>query len=141
MEDCLHLNVFTPVLSPQERATQSLPVMVWIHGGGFFSGAGTTTVYGPDHFVDHPQGHGFILVSINYRVGPFGFFTLEDESAPGNIGLRDQVQALEWVRDNIGGFGGDPGDVTLFGESAGSMCIVYLMCTPRAKVCYRLVIG
>ena len=92
------------------------PVMVWIHGGAFVSGSGTFWDYGPQYFMES----GVILVSINYRLGPLGFLSTATEELPGNLGLWDQALALAWVRDNIRYFGGDPGRVTLLGESAGS---------------------
>ena len=92
------------------------PVMVWIHGGAFVSGSGTFWDYGPQYFMEA----GVIIVTINYRLGPLGFLSTATEELPGNLGLWDQALALAWVRDNIRYFGGDPGRVTLFGESAGS---------------------
>ena len=90
--------------------------MVWIHGGAFVSGSGTFWDYGPQYFMDH----GVILVTMNYRLGPLGFLSTATGELPGNLGLWDQSLALTWVQDNIQYFGGDPGQLTLFGESAGS---------------------
>ena len=90
--------------------------MVWIHGGAFVSGSGTFWDYGPQYFMEA----GVIIVTINYRLGPLGFLSTATEELPGNLGLWDQALALHWVQDNIRYFGGDPGQVTLFGESAGS---------------------
>ena len=92
------------------------PVMVWIHGGAFVSGSGTFWDYGPQYFMER----GVIVVSINYRLGPLGFLSTATEELPGNLGLWDQSLALTWLRDNIQYFRGDPGQLTLFGESAGS---------------------
>jgi para-nitrobenzyl esterase len=130
-EDCLYLNVWTPAQSPEER----LPVMVWIHGGAFATGAGSLHLY---------DGHklakkGVVLVTINYRLGPFGFMAhpLLSEESPhgvsGNFGLLDQIAALKWVQRNIEAFGGDPGLVTVFGESAGGMSICDLLVSPLAE--------
>ena len=86
--------------------------MVWIHGGGFFAGSASPAFYGPEHLLDHD----IILVSINYRVGPLSFLTLENDELPGNLALRDQILALEWIQENIKYFGGDPDKVTIAGE-------------------------
>ena len=129
-EDCLYLNVWTPARSPDD----GLPVMVWIHGGGFTSGSASQSLYDGASLARR----GVVVVSVNYRLGAFGFLAhpaLSAESADGvsgNYGLRDQVAALEWVRDNIAGFGGDPERVTAFGESAGGMSVAYLMTSPAA---------
>ncbi len=128
-EDCLYLNVQTPALDDGRR-----PVMVWIHGGGFTSGAGSIPWYDGARFVQHGD---VVVVTINYRLGALGWLHLgevdPDHRASGNHGLLDQCAALEWVRDNIAAFGGDPGQVTIFGESAGGMSVATLMGTPRAK--------
>ena len=94
---------------------QSAPVMVWIHGGAFWSGSGTFSDYGPQYFMDT----GVVVVTLNYRLGPFGFLTTGTEELPGNMGLWDQSLALHWVQENIKHFGGDSDQLTLFGESAG----------------------
>ncbi|XP_049861359.1 fatty acyl-CoA hydrolase precursor, medium chain-like isoform X4 [Schistocerca gregaria] len=122
-EDCLYLNVFTPELRPKEL----LPVMVWIHGGGFMEGSATTYEYG--YLMDYDV----VVVAINYRLGPLGFLSTGDEASPGNYGFKDQVAALRWVKENIEAFGGDPGSVTIFGESAGGASTHYLMLSPLAK--------
>ncbi|XP_015597091.1 esterase FE4 isoform X1 [Cephus cinctus] len=113
-EDCLYLNVYTPQLP--SNSTASLPVMVYIFGGGFVVGAARIDLYGPNFIMDHDV----VLVTINYRLGPLGFMTTGDKEAPGNFGLKDQILALRWVQSNIGAFGGDPNQVTLFGNSAGA---------------------
>lgn len=129
-EDCLYLNVWSPAESPEER----LPVMVWIHGGAFKSGSGSLPIYDGRHLAEK----GVVLVTINYRLGALGFLAhrlLSKESphgVSGNYGLLDQIAALEWVRDNIASFGGDPGNVTIFGESAGGMSVLDLMASPLA---------
>jgi para-nitrobenzyl esterase len=138
-EDCLTLNIWTPATSERDR----LPVMVWIHGGGFQAGAGAE----PRHDGEAFARKGVVLVTFNYRLGVFGFFShpeLTKESgrnASGNYGLLDQVAALQWVRDNIAAFGGDPGNVTIFGESAGSMAVSTLMASPVARGLFHKAIG
>jgi para-nitrobenzyl esterase len=130
-EDCLYLNVWTNA----EDAQAGLPVMVWIHGGGWSSGASNGRVYDGEAFA----ANGVVLVSVNYRMNGFGFMahpalSAESENGvSGNYGILDHVAALEWVRDNIAGFGGDPSNVTIFGESAGGASVYALLATPRAK--------
>ena len=136
-EDCLTLNVWTRA----EHVDEAVPVMVWIHGGGLTVGSGDAY---PGELL---TSKGVVLVTINYRLGPFGFLALpelgtESESgASGNQGIRDQIAALEWVRDNIAQFGGDPGAVTIFGESAGSMSVSFLQASPLARGLFHRVIG
>ncbi|KAJ0173899.1 hypothetical protein K1T71_010045 [Dendrolimus kikuchii] len=120
-EDCLTLNIYTPL-----EVTEPLPVMVFIHGGGFRDGSGTPFIYGPDYLIQH----GVILVTFNYRVEILGFLCLGIKEAPGNAGLKDQVAALKWIKENISQFGGDPDNVTIFGESAGSASVLYHMLSP-----------
>ena len=130
-EDCLTLNVWKP-LHPSKRA---LPVMVWIHGGGLVNGSGTAALYDGSAFARRDV----VLVTINYRLGRFGFFahpalTAETPQGPlGNYGLMDQIAALRWVQRNIAAFNGDPRDVTVFGESAGGVSVNHLMLAPAAK--------
>ncbi len=128
-EECLHLNVFTPAADDAAR-----PVMVWIHGGAFFMGSGSSPMYDGVSLVERGD---IVLVTINYRLGAFGFLELgwldEDLAGSANCGLLDQVAALEWVRENIAAFGGDPGNVTIFGESAGSMSVTGLLAMDTAK--------
>ena len=130
-EDCLYLNVWTPATSSQPH----LPVMVWIYGGGFAAGSASE----PRQDGENLAKKGVVVVSFNYRLGVFGFFShpeLTQESghnASGNYGLLDQVAALEWVQKNIAAFGGDPGNVTIFGESAGSFSVSALMASPLAQ--------
>ncbi|MCX5383093.1 carboxylesterase/lipase family protein [Streptomyces sp. NBC_00083] len=126
-EDCLNLNVW----APQPAPGGGLPVMVWIHGGAFANGSGSSTAYDGSAFARD----GVVFVSINYRLGADGFLRLPDR--PDNRGLLDQIAALEWVRDNIEAFGGDPGQVTVFGESAGAMSIGALLSMPRARGLFR----
>ncbi|MCP2340123.1 carboxylesterase/lipase family protein [Actinomadura rupiterrae] len=115
-EDCLNLNVWTP-----DPGGSGLPVMVWIHGGAFRNGSGAVPIYSGANFARD----GVVCVTLNYRLGVEGFGHFPD--APSNRGLRDQISALEWVRDNIAGFGGDPDNVTVFGESAGAMSVNTLL--------------
>ncbi|CAB0030891.1 unnamed protein product [Trichogramma brassicae] len=124
-DDCLYLNVYTNAID----GSKLRPVLVWIHGGGFIFGSGEDDFYGADYFMRKDV----VLVTFNYRLGVLGFLNLEDEIAPGNQGLKDQVIALEWVRDNISNFGGDPENVTIFGESAGGASVHYLTLSPLAR--------
>src|SRR5271167_3572111 len=129
-EDCLYLNVWTPALDGKRR-----PVMVWIHGGAFTIGSGSQPLY--DGSVLARRGD-VVVVTVNYRLGPLGFLRLADVTngkipATGNEGILDQVAALRWVRDNIGEFGGDPGNVTIFGESAGGMSVGTILAMPSAR--------
>ncbi len=138
-EDCLTLNVWTPV----NAKPGSLPVMVWIYGGGFNSG-GTSESRQDGQFLAR---RNVVVVSMNYRLGIFGFFAhpeLTAESphhASGNYGLLDQTAALLWVQKNIAGFGGDPNNVTIFGESAGSIAVSALMASPLARGLFNKAIG
>jgi para-nitrobenzyl esterase len=138
-EDCLTLNIWTPAKGGSDR----LPVMVWIHGGGFQAGAGAENRHDGEAFARK----NVVLVSINYRLGIFGFFAHPEltkesgRSASGNYGMLDQVAALRWVKDNIAAFGGDPGNVTIFGESAGSLSVSALMASPLAKGLFQKAIG
>jgi para-nitrobenzyl esterase len=129
-DDCLNLNVWTPDPGPAR-----LPVMVWIHGGSFTNGSGAVPTYDGSRFARD----GVVCVTVNYRLGVEGFARLA--GAPDNRGLLDQVAALEWVRENIAGFGGDPHHVTIFGESAGAMSVVSLLSMPRAEGLFRRVIA
>jgi para-nitrobenzyl esterase len=138
-EDCLTLNVWTG--APSSSAKQ--PVMVWIHGGGFVAGAGSE----PRQDGSRLAAKGVVVVSMNYRLGLMGFFAhpeLSKESpykASGNYGFLDQIAALQWVQKNIAAFGGDPGNVTIFGESAGSFAVSMLMASPLAKGLFHKAIG
>jgi para-nitrobenzyl esterase len=133
-EDCLFLNIWTPGLDNVRR-----PVMVWIHGGAFTMGSGSDPMFDSDVL---PKRGNIVLVTINYRLGMLGFLRLKDVTggkipATGNEGLMDQVAALKWVKNNIAAFGGDPANVTVFGESAGGMSIGCLMAMPAAKGLFR----
>jgi len=129
-EDCLFLNIWTPGLDSAKR-----PVMVWIHGGGFTQGSGSTVGYNGRKLANRGNT---VVVTVNYRLGTLGFMNLNEVTggkipAKGNEGLLDQIAALEWVRDNIAAFGGDPANVTIFGESAGGMSCGCLLAMPRAR--------
>lgn len=133
-EDCLYLNVWAPAPAPDA----ALPVMVWIHGGAFQQGSGANPVFVRG---DLPQ-HGVVLVTINYRLGPFGFMahpglSAEAQGASGNYGLQDMAAALRWVGRNIAAFGGDPARVTVFGQSAGAHGVIALMASPEARGLFR----
>lgn len=138
-EDCLYLNVWTSSRQPGQR----LPVMVWIYGGGFQAGSASE----PRQDGERLSRLGVVVVSLNYRLGVFGFMahpalTAESStSSSGNYGLLDQVAALKWVQQNIGAFGGDPGNVTIFGESAGSFSVSALVASPLAKGLIHKAIG
>lgn len=138
-EDCLYLNVWTGAKSPQEGR----PVMVWIHGGALTRGSGSTAIYDGEELAKQ----GVVLVTINYRLGVFGFLahpelTQEsDRHSSGNYGILDQIAALEWVQKNIMNFGGDPKRVTIFGESAGSWSVNALVASPLAKGLFSRAIG
>ncbi|XP_059048808.1 esterase FE4-like [Achroia grisella] len=125
-EHCLILNVYTPL---NTNSNSSLPVMVFIHGGGYFEGSAGGFVYGPQYLVSK----GIILVTINYRLNIQGFLCLRTKDAPGNAGMKDQVAALKWVQRNVKAFGGDPDNVTLFGESAGAASVSYHVVSPMSK--------
>ncbi|KOB73632.1 Antennal esterase CXE17 [Operophtera brumata] len=125
-QDCLALNVYTPINTPPEA---KLPVMVFIHGGGFFQGSSSPVLYGPRYLVRN----GVILVTVNYRLNIQGFLCLGIKEAPGNAAGKDHVAGLKWVQQNIKAFGGDPDRVTIFGESAGAASVSYLVLSPMAK--------
>ncbi|MDP9147088.1 MAG: carboxylesterase family protein, partial [Acidobacteriota bacterium] len=138
-EDCLYLNIWTPGAAKYAK----LPVMVWIYGGGFQAGSTSE----PRQDGEALAHKGVVLVSMNYRLGIFGFFAhpgLTKESphyASGNYGLLDQAAALKWVRDNIAAFGGDADKITIFGESAGSFSVSALMASPVSKELIHAAIG
>ena len=129
-EDCLNLNIWSPA-----HGSAGCPVMVWIPGGAFEHGTGAAPAYSGSRFARD----GIVCVTINYRVGADGFLFLGDGTA--NLGLLDQLAALEWVRENIAAFGGDPDNVTIFGESAGAMSVSTLLSMPRADGLFRRAIA
>ncbi len=124
-DDCLSLNVWTPAADDARR-----PVLVWVHGGAFQLGAGSLGVYDGTRLATATDT---VVVTFNYRLGAFGFLVLDDPSTTPNVGLLDQVAALEWVRDNVAAFGGDPDRVTVFGESAGGGSVLSLLSMPAAS--------
>ncbi|XP_053612703.1 esterase B1 isoform X1 [Plodia interpunctella] len=124
-EDCLYLNIFTKTLDPLTPR----PVMVWIHGGGFYTGSGNSDYYGPEFLIKHDV----ILVTFNYRLEVLGFLCLDNEEVPGNAGLKDQVAALRWVKKNISRFGGDSDNITLFGCSAGAAAVSYHLVSKMSR--------
>jgi para-nitrobenzyl esterase len=138
-EDCLSLNIWTPASGRNDK----LPVMVWIHGGGFQAGAGSHTVSDGEEFAKQ----GVVLVSINYRLGILGFFAHPDLSressshTSGNYGLLDQIAALQWIKKNIGEFGGNSENVTIFGVSAGASSVCLLAASPLAQGLFQRVIA
>ena len=137
-EDCLYLNVWAPA----DAQGKQLPVMLWVHGGAYVLGSGSLPMYQGTGFAKD----GVILVTINYRLGNLGFFAhpaIDSESPDGehgNFAFMDQRAALKWVQDNIAAFGGDPGNVTLFGQSAGGSSVGFLLTMPSAKGLYQKVI-
>lgn len=138
-EDCLYLNVFSQAGA---KSKSKLPVMFWIHGGGYQGGSASE----PRHDGDFLPTKGVVLVTINYRLGVFGFLATTDLAheaggSTGNYGLMDMIAALRWVQQNITQFGGDPGNVTIFGESAGSFAVSTLMASPMAQGLFAKVIG
>ncbi|MEU6481027.1 carboxylesterase family protein [Streptomyces sp. NPDC047017] len=131
-EDCLQLAVTAPADRPA-RMSPGRPVLIWFHGGGFSSGAGILDWYDGGALAAEQD---VVVVSVGYRLGALGYLLLDGVSA-GNLGLWDQVEALRWVRDHIARFGGDPGNVTLFGQSAGALSIRLLMDVPEARGLFR----
>ena len=137
-EDCLYLNVWTPAKAAGDR----LPVMVWIYGGAFTGGAASMAAYDGTRLAEK----GVVLVTFNYRLGPFGFLahpelTKESGKGSGNYGLQDQIAALRWVKENIAKFGGDASRVTIFGESAGGISVSMLTVSPYAKGLFQRAIS
>jgi para-nitrobenzyl esterase len=132
-EDCLYLNVYAPAGGAARK-----PVMVWIHGGGFVIGSGSQEIYGGARLARRGD---VVVVTINYRLGALGYLHVDEvcpiPGAVSNPGMRDQVAALEWVRSHIAAFGGDPDNVTIFGESAGGMSVGTLLGMPKAKGLFR----
>lgn len=126
-EDCLYANVYTKSVQPATL----LPVMVYIHGGAFCRGSAGTDMYGPDWLIQKD----IVLVSFNYRLGAFGFLSVNDPKAqvPGNAGLKDQSLAMKWIKQNVQFFGGDPNNITLFGESAGGCSVHYHLLSSMSK--------
>uniref|UniRef100_UPI002603A86C carboxylesterase family protein n=1 Tax=uncultured Microbulbifer sp. TaxID=348147 RepID=UPI002603A86C len=132
-EECLYLNIFSPPVSKDSE----LPVMFWIHGGSFYMGSGCQEIYNGRYLAASGRA---TIVTFNYRLGAFGFLRLKDICdipSSGNEGLLDQIAALKWVNRNISAFGGDPQNITLFGESAGAMSIALLLNIPECHALFR----
>lgn len=132
-EDCLFLNVYTPNLNPSKL----LPVMFYIHGGGFRVNSDSIRLHGPEFLLDKD----IVLVVINYRLAAFGFLSTEDSVVPGNMGLKDQTFAMKWVQQNIINFGGNPYEVTIFGNSAGASCVHLHMMSPLSNGIFKRAIS
>lgn len=143
-EDCLYVNVYRPdhrsysATSDNPGPGPLLPVMYWVYGGGFIMGDATEENYLPGPLLETQE---VIVVSANYRVGPLGFMSLEDDVMPGNLALWDQRMSLVWVKENIREFGGDPDNVTVFGESAGSFCVMCLYVSPQCRGLFHKAVG
>jgi len=139
-EDCLYLNVWTPAKIGNEK----LPVLVYFYGGGFMAGDGSEPRYDGESMA---RNKGIVTITVNYRLGVFGFFSHPEltaespHSASGNYGLLDQAQALQWVKENVSSFGGDPNKITIAGESAGSISVSALMASPLSRNLFRGAIG
>ncbi|XP_076248261.1 juvenile hormone esterase-like [Calliopsis andreniformis] len=131
-EDCLYLNVYTPETNFAPYMALK-PVLVWIHGGAFVIGSSNSTQYGPDFFMEQD----IVVVSVNYRLGAIGFLYMDHPEILGNAGLKDQVLALKWVQDNIAAFGGDPEQVTLAGQSAGSSSVLLHSLSEKSRNLYH----
>ncbi|XP_031616881.1 cholinesterase 2-like, partial [Contarinia nasturtii] len=134
-EDCLFLSVYVP--HSFEGNSSNLAVLVYYYGGGFVSGSNIKSQYDPAYFLDH----NIVLVTANYRGGPLGFLSTEDANCPGNFGIKDQAMVLKWTQQNIQRFGGDPESVTIFGSSAGSASVTYLMMSPLTEGLYSKAIA
>jgi para-nitrobenzyl esterase len=138
-EDCLYLNVWTPA----KKAANRFPVLFWIHGGGFNQGSGSVPIYDGASLA----ARGVVVISVNYRLGVYGFFAhplLSSEAGPegtGEFGLRDQIAALRWVQKNVAAFGGDPGRITIAGQSAGAASVHNLILSPLAKGLFQRAIA
>lgn len=128
-EDCLYLNIWSPTRCCCDSLNK-LPVLVWIHGGGFFTGSSNVDIYDGSTLAAFGEA---VVVSMNYRLGIFGFLSDGTELAPGNMGMYDQIQALKWIKENIHFFGGDHNDITLFGHSAGAISVGLHMVSPLSK--------
>ncbi|XP_022190556.2 esterase FE4 [Nilaparvata lugens] len=133
-EDCLFLNIYNTQF-PDDDIIQH-PVMVWFHGGGFIQGSSSEILYGADYLMQHDV----VLVTVNYRLGALGFLSVGNEEVPGNAGLKDQVVALKWIKSNIANFGGDPNNITLFGNDAGAASVHYHTLSPMTKGLFKNVI-
>lgn len=133
-EDCLYLNVYTPINSTK---CSKLPVIVYLHGGGWLNGNAASSTLIPDYIMDHKV----IFVTPQYRLGPLGFLSTGDENCVGNFGFKDQTFALQWIQDNIESFGGDPMKVTLIGQSATAASVTYHMVSPLSEGLFQRAIS
>ena len=124
-EDCLYINVYTPDINKEARK----PVLVFIHPGGFNGGSGDDDIFGPDYFIDQDV----IVVTFNSRLGVAGYLNTGDANAPGNTGLKDQVMALNWVKENIVNFGGCPNKVTIAGMSSGGASVQFHLLSSMSR--------
>ncbi|XP_070286098.1 LOW QUALITY PROTEIN: bile salt-activated lipase-like [Myotis yumanensis] len=141
-EDCLYLNIWVP--QGQKEVSQNLPVMIWIFGGAFFFGTGQGLKFFSDYQFDGEEivtRGNVILVTFNHRVGPLGYLSTGDANLPGNYGLRDQHMAIAWVKRNIAAFGGDPDNITIFGQSSGSVSVSLQILSPYNKGLIRRAIS
>lgn len=129
-ENCLYLNIYTPILENKSNLLKKLPVILFLHGGGFQTGSGNSDFYSPEYLVQEDC----IVVTCNYRQGPFGFLYLPGGGVHGNAGLLDQRMALQWINENISNFNGDPNNVTLFGQSAGATSSNIHLISPESRL-------
>ncbi|XP_037947528.1 venom carboxylesterase-6-like [Teleopsis dalmanni] len=132
-EDCLYLNLYRPIVR-----SKVLPVMVYIYGGGWFSGSSSPSIHGPEYFMDTKE---VILITFAYRLGAFGFLSTNDQNMPGNFALKDQTLVLRWIQKNIAAFGGNPKMVTIFGQSAGGISAHMHMLSKQSEGLFRNVIS
>ncbi|XP_052738196.1 juvenile hormone esterase-like [Bicyclus anynana] len=128
--DCLRLNIYSPIAASSQNP---LPVLVWIHGGNF--GVGFGGEFGPEKFVKQ----NIVVVTVNYRLGPYGFMCLDIPAVPGNQGLKDQFEALQWIRKNIGSFGGNPYNVTIAGQGAGACSALLHLYSDKQKIYHKVI--
>nr|CAD6495183.1 Carboxylesterase-like [Lepeophtheirus salmonis salmonis] len=134
-DDCLYLNVFTPIL--KEDSFDLLPVIVYFHGGAFILGGNDTKIYGPEILL---STQNMVLVTVNFRLGPFGFLSFQNSDCPGNQGMHDQILSLMWVQSHIHHFGGTSSNVTIMGQSAGGMSSLYHLASPLSKGLFHKII-
>ncbi|XP_061333103.1 bile salt-activated lipase [Pezoporus flaviventris] len=141
-EDCLYLNIWIP--QGKRQVSTNMPVMIWIYGGAFLLGGSQGANFLNNYLYDGEEiavRGNVIVVTINYRLGPLGFLSTGDANLPGNYGLKDQQMAIAWVKRNIKAFGGDPENITIFGESAGAVSVSLQMLTPKNKGLFRRAIS
>ncbi|XP_054009877.1 esterase FE4-like [Hylaeus anthracinus] len=128
-EDCLYLNVYVPIISDKGNASSKLPVIVFVHGGRYVDGSSDSNKFPPNYLMDQ----NIILVAMNFRLGVLGFFSMGNKAAPGNYGVKDVVESLRWIQENIEAFNGDPNSVTLWGNSVGAALVHALTMTPKTE--------